>query len=226
MLKRNVAVVIAGFPATSLIEARARICLSASHTREMLDKVRWISRTCLYTGWIALSQSFRDIDSGYLQSAHSMIVLLASQMSDWGWGCRYAKIPAFSCFCGQPGLLKRNVTSLVLLFDSVPPFSLCIQPQAGIPYGWKVVWSAERHARLLPRTHPTNSRLSIDFGVVIIQQALEAIDEVGDLLKVKYSRRKMDSREWEQTQLSRKRTTIWKTCMSFHIENPEMLLWF
>ena len=40
MLKRNVAVVIAGFPATSLIEARARICLSASHTMEMLDKVR------------------------------------------------------------------------------------------------------------------------------------------------------------------------------------------
>ena len=39
MLKRGVAVVIAGFPATSLIEMRARICLSASHTREMLDKV-------------------------------------------------------------------------------------------------------------------------------------------------------------------------------------------
>lgn len=43
MLKRGVAVVIAGFPATSLIEARARICLSASHTREMLDKVTWIN---------------------------------------------------------------------------------------------------------------------------------------------------------------------------------------
>ena len=39
MLKRNIAVVIAGFPATSLVEARARICLSSSHTREMLDKV-------------------------------------------------------------------------------------------------------------------------------------------------------------------------------------------
>lgn len=49
MLKRNVAVVIAGFPATSLIEARARICLSASHTREMLDKVRWITTTLDYT---------------------------------------------------------------------------------------------------------------------------------------------------------------------------------
>jgi len=40
MLKRKVAVVIAGFPATALTKARARICLSASHTREMLDKVR------------------------------------------------------------------------------------------------------------------------------------------------------------------------------------------
>ena len=43
MLKRGVAVVIVGFPATSLIEARARICLSASHTREMLDKVMWVN---------------------------------------------------------------------------------------------------------------------------------------------------------------------------------------
>ena len=35
----------------------------------------------------------------------------------------------------------------------------------------------------------------IDLDVVIIQQALEAIDEVGDLLKVKYSRRKIDPKE-------------------------------
>ena len=40
MLERNIAVVIVGFPAVPLVEARARICLSASHTREMLDKVR------------------------------------------------------------------------------------------------------------------------------------------------------------------------------------------
>ena len=32
--------VIVGFPATPIIEARARICLSASHTIEMLDEVR------------------------------------------------------------------------------------------------------------------------------------------------------------------------------------------
>ncbi|XP_068730448.1 serine palmitoyltransferase 2-like [Montipora capricornis] len=38
LLKRNIAVVIVGFPAVPLIEGRARICLSASHTREMLDK--------------------------------------------------------------------------------------------------------------------------------------------------------------------------------------------
>ncbi|XP_030855181.1 serine palmitoyltransferase 2-like [Strongylocentrotus purpuratus] len=35
---RGLAVVIVGFPATPIIEARARICLSASHTIEMLDE--------------------------------------------------------------------------------------------------------------------------------------------------------------------------------------------
>ena len=40
MLKRKIAVVVVGFPATTLVEGRARICLSASHTREMLDFVR------------------------------------------------------------------------------------------------------------------------------------------------------------------------------------------
>lgn len=100
MLKRNIAVVVAGFPATSLIEARARICLSASHTREMLDKVRWIPlvSTCLDTFWISPLQSFRDIDSGYHQSAHSMIVLLANQVSDWSRGCGYGKFPRLFMF--------------------------------------------------------------------------------------------------------------------------------
>jgi serine palmitoyltransferase len=37
LLKKKIAVVVVGFPATSIVEARARICLSASHTREMLD---------------------------------------------------------------------------------------------------------------------------------------------------------------------------------------------
>ncbi|XP_043929987.1 serine palmitoyltransferase 2-like [Protopterus annectens] len=37
MLKRNIGVVVVGFPATPIIESRARICISAAHTREMLD---------------------------------------------------------------------------------------------------------------------------------------------------------------------------------------------
>ncbi|KAJ7541375.1 hypothetical protein O6H91_10G056900 [Diphasiastrum complanatum] len=36
-LKRNVAVVTVGFPATPLLLARARVCISASHTKEDLD---------------------------------------------------------------------------------------------------------------------------------------------------------------------------------------------
>lgn len=39
MLEKKIAVVVVGFPATPLAEARARFCISASHTREILDKV-------------------------------------------------------------------------------------------------------------------------------------------------------------------------------------------
>jgi serine palmitoyltransferase len=40
MIERGVATVGVGFPATPLVEGRARFCISASHTKEMLDKVR------------------------------------------------------------------------------------------------------------------------------------------------------------------------------------------
>ncbi|KAM6162943.1 serine palmitoyltransferase 3 [Rhynchocyon petersi] len=39
LLKRKIAVVVVGFPATPLVEARARFCISAKHTRENLDTV-------------------------------------------------------------------------------------------------------------------------------------------------------------------------------------------
>uniref|UniRef100_A0A8C9TGI1 serine C-palmitoyltransferase n=1 Tax=Scleropages formosus TaxID=113540 RepID=A0A8C9TGI1_SCLFO len=37
MLQRNIAVVVVGFPATPIIESRARFCVSAAHTKAMLD---------------------------------------------------------------------------------------------------------------------------------------------------------------------------------------------
>jgi serine palmitoyltransferase len=39
MLEHGIAVVTVGFPATPLAGARVRFCVSAAHTREMLDKV-------------------------------------------------------------------------------------------------------------------------------------------------------------------------------------------
>jgi serine palmitoyltransferase len=39
MLRRGIAVVTVGFPATKLLDARVRFCLSAAHTRQMLDTV-------------------------------------------------------------------------------------------------------------------------------------------------------------------------------------------
>jgi len=38
-LKQKVAIVGAGFPATPILEARVRFCISSAHTREMLDQV-------------------------------------------------------------------------------------------------------------------------------------------------------------------------------------------
>lgn len=38
MLKRNIAVVVVGYPATPIISSRARFCLSSAHTREDIDK--------------------------------------------------------------------------------------------------------------------------------------------------------------------------------------------
>uniref|UniRef100_H3DGV4 serine C-palmitoyltransferase n=1 Tax=Tetraodon nigroviridis TaxID=99883 RepID=H3DGV4_TETNG len=39
MLERKIGVVVVGFPATPITEARARFCLSAGHTRALLDQV-------------------------------------------------------------------------------------------------------------------------------------------------------------------------------------------
>uniref|UniRef100_A0A1I8A8X2 serine C-palmitoyltransferase n=1 Tax=Steinernema glaseri TaxID=37863 RepID=A0A1I8A8X2_9BILA len=39
MLKRKIGVVVVSFPATDMTESRVRICLSAAHTKEMLDTV-------------------------------------------------------------------------------------------------------------------------------------------------------------------------------------------
>ncbi len=39
MLEHGVACVTVGFPATGLTGGRVRFCLSAAHSREMLDKV-------------------------------------------------------------------------------------------------------------------------------------------------------------------------------------------
>ena len=40
MLEKGIACVTVGFPATGLTGARVRFCISAAHTREMLDMVK------------------------------------------------------------------------------------------------------------------------------------------------------------------------------------------
>ncbi len=40
--KRGLGIVVCVFPATPLVESRARICLSAAHSKEMLDEVSYV----------------------------------------------------------------------------------------------------------------------------------------------------------------------------------------
>ena len=40
--KRHIATVGVGFPATPLMEGRIRICLSAAHTKDQLDRVSFL----------------------------------------------------------------------------------------------------------------------------------------------------------------------------------------
>uniref|UniRef100_A0A3Q3ARD9 serine C-palmitoyltransferase n=1 Tax=Kryptolebias marmoratus TaxID=37003 RepID=A0A3Q3ARD9_KRYMA len=48
MLARKIGVVVVGFPATPITEARARFCVSAAHTRDMLDQVHTHTHTHLH----------------------------------------------------------------------------------------------------------------------------------------------------------------------------------
>lgn len=61
MLKRNVGVVVVGFPATPIIESRARFCLSAAHTKEILDTVSRYFHLDINTPYIKVCLSMKLI---------------------------------------------------------------------------------------------------------------------------------------------------------------------
>ena len=59
-LDRGIAAVVVGFPATPLLTSRARVCISASHTRKDLDralKVRWLGLLLLPSAFMVLHES-------------------------------------------------------------------------------------------------------------------------------------------------------------------------
>jgi len=58
-LRRSLAVVVVGFPATPLTGARVRICLSAAHTRAELDRaIEVLTEVADVTTWRAHQQNF------------------------------------------------------------------------------------------------------------------------------------------------------------------------
>ena len=74
---RKIAVVAICFPAVSnLTQCRIRICLSAGHTREMLDEVRW--NLCLRINTHV--HSLGHLDS--FSSPESVVLLVSSNNTD------------------------------------------------------------------------------------------------------------------------------------------------
>ena len=65
MLRRKISVVVVGFPATTIVESRSRMCLSALHTREMLDLVS------LHGGW-----------AGVLEFHEHLFILLCKALKE------------------------------------------------------------------------------------------------------------------------------------------------
>lgn len=57
MLKRNIGVVVVGFPATPIIESRVRFCISAAHNKQLLDKVTSVT---MVTRSIGANVLYRD----------------------------------------------------------------------------------------------------------------------------------------------------------------------
>lgn len=69
-LERGLGVVIVGFPATALLASRSRFCISAGHTKEMLDKVNLLTSQL-----VSVFNQFRNQIICEWETSHSNIVI-------------------------------------------------------------------------------------------------------------------------------------------------------
>ena len=90
-LSQHVAVVVVGFPATPLLTARARICISAAHTKADLDlSLRVLheagQRTgCLYRRWAPVVQP--PLEEVLKSAGAPGLALLRGARAPWGAAC-------------------------------------------------------------------------------------------------------------------------------------------
>uniref|UniRef100_A0A9J2PP96 serine C-palmitoyltransferase n=1 Tax=Ascaris lumbricoides TaxID=6252 RepID=A0A9J2PP96_ASCLU len=67
MLKRRIGVVVVSFPATEMTESRVRICLSAAHTKAMLDKTLEAIREVSEISNVKYSRSKRQYETSPIE---------------------------------------------------------------------------------------------------------------------------------------------------------------
>lgn len=125
-LERGIGVVVVGFPATPIIESRARFCLSAAHTREMLDRVRSWSDSCDRRLW-KVTEIF-DGSFFHVLSAFIVVCLYCQELRKWAdthWNCAWigGEFMAVRIYMALRASF-RSLTSLQVCFSDENPCSI------------------------------------------------------------------------------------------------------
>ena len=87
MVLLQVAVVTVAFPATPLLLARARICISASHTREDLIKALEVNSCITCSIWLLDIHSLASCYSKYMQHPCNTVAILVAMREFVAWHC-------------------------------------------------------------------------------------------------------------------------------------------
>lgn len=107
MLKRKIAVVVVGYPATPLVSSRARFCLSAAHTKDDLDR---LLSACDEIGDVLQLKFSSGIAGGALPPPDGMSPEMENEYyRQQSFGGESGSVPASPPRWGYEDVIKRGV---------------------------------------------------------------------------------------------------------------------
>ncbi|KAK6053045.1 aminotransferase, class I/II, partial [Cooperia oncophora] len=180
MLARGIGVVVVSFPGTDMTESRCRFCISASHTKEMLDKV------------LDAVNEVGDLSSSkYSKRAH----LYKNMKIEWYPVSGARRIEQLARNSRYFRLRLKQMGFIVYGSDDSPvvPVVFYYPTTCGF-YGREMLARGVGVVVVsFPGTDMTESRcrfcISASHTKEMLDKVLDAVNEVGDLSSSKYSKR-------------------------------------